>query len=314
MTCYHPQAIERIKPNSQTFLKKNGKHNKVRFLGPAKDLMNMDIHSSIVSDIKLIPCGKCIGCRIDKARDWAVRICCEAKTHDTPSWFLTLTYDDEHMTSLSLDKKDFQQFIKDLRNYVGYRYSSLVRYFGCGEYGDQSGRRHFHIIIFGLPEMDFVPRSSRNGFLYYESKILTELWSKGYVVIANLNINTASYVARYTLKKQGLKKYDDLGIQAPFILMSTRPGIGYEYFIQHHEDLEQYPFIFLDHKNYPMPRYFKRLFEEQFGVPTEYFNDDLIDKVYRANLVREIKAKNDLASILEGQELNIESKQRSRRL
>lgn len=70
----------------------------------------------------------------------------------------------------------------------------------------------------------------------------------------------------------------------------------------------------MDHKNYPMPRYYKRLFEEQFGIPTEYFNDDLIDKVYRANLVREIKAKNDLASILEAQELNIESKQRSRRL
>lgn len=72
----------------------------------------MDIYSSAVSDIKLIPCGKCIGCRIDKARDWAVRISCEALTSKYRSWFLTLTYDDDHMFDLSLDKKIFNNLLK----------------------------------------------------------------------------------------------------------------------------------------------------------------------------------------------------------
>ena len=311
MTCYHPVAIEKLKPTHANY---DPKH-KIRFLGPAKDLLNVqDAYSTAVSDIKLIPCGKCIGCRIDKARDWAVRIWCEAYTSPNNSWFITLTYDDDHIGSPSLDKKDFQQFIKDLRNYVGYRYNHNVRYFGCGEYGDNSGRKHFHIILFDLPDLDFVPRSSRNGNLYFESKILNEIWDKGYVVIAQLNLSTASYVARYTLKKQGLKKYDDLGVQAPFILMSTRPGIGYNYFHLNHKNLEAFPFIFIEHKNYPMPRYFKRLFEEEYGIPTEYFNDDLIEKVYKKNLIKEIKSKNDLIDIYEAEELNLEAQQKRRTL
>lgn len=178
----------------------------------------------------------------------------------------------------------------------------------------QVERKHFHIIIFNLGDLDITPRTARGGFIYYESKIINDLWSKGYVVIADLNLNTASYVARYTLKKQGLKKYDDLGIQPPFILMSTRPGIGFDYVNSKADDLIQSPYIFLDHKNYPLPKYFKRVLEERFNIPTEFFNDEIIEKNYQVNLLKEIYSKNDLKHILEAEEYNLEAKQRGRKL
>lgn len=311
MTCYHPVAIEILKPTHSQY---DPKH-KIRYLGAAKDLLDIeDVYSTAVSDIKLIPCGKCIGCRIDKARDWAVRICCEMQVHENPSWFLTLTYDNDHMDSLSLDKEHVRKFIKDLRNYVYYKFDTSIRYFLCGEYGDNSGRRHYHVIVFNLPKGDISPRSSSNGFIYYESKVISDIWSKGYVVIADLNLNTASYVARYTLKKQGLKKYEDLNVQAPFILMSTRPGLGYDYLIAHKDSLIERPYILIDHNFYSLPRYFKRVLEEKYFIPTEYFNDDVIEKNYKLNFVKEIKSGNKLENILEAEELNLEAKQTNRRL
>lgn len=141
MTCYHPQAISIMNSNSKDFLDKKGKpKKKVVFLGSVDNLMDVDVYKGKASEVKLVPCGKCIGCRIDKARDWAIRICCEAYMSYAKSWFLTLTYDDDHLSDPSLSKKDFQYFIKDLRNYLFYRYGSTIRYFGCGEYGDNSGR------------------------------------------------------------------------------------------------------------------------------------------------------------------------------
>lgn len=142
---------------------------------------------------------------------------------------------------------------------------------------------------------------------------MNDIWSKGFVVIAELNLSTASYVARYTLKKQGLKKYDDLNIQAPFILMSTRPGIGYDYLISHKNSLSIQMNILIEHKYYPLPRYFKRVLEDDFGFNMSDFKEAQQNKIYNHNLVREIYSKNDLKQILEAEELNLEAQQTSRR-
>lgn len=48
--------------------------------------------------VKALPCGKCIGCRLDYSREWAVRCTLEMQDHPKDTcWFLTLTYDDEHV-------------------------------------------------------------------------------------------------------------------------------------------------------------------------------------------------------------------------
>ena len=310
MTCYHPCAIEKLKPTHSNY---NPKH-KIRFLGPVENILDLDVYNTAVSDIEIVPCGHCIGCRIDKARDWAVRIFCESETTPERSWFLTLTYDDFHMSDISLDKKDFQKFIKDLRNYLYYKNGSSIRYFGCGEYGDKSGRKHFHIIVFGLGDLDIKPRTANNGYIYYQSDILNQIWDKGFVVVAELNINTASYVARYTLKKQGLKKYENLDVQAPFLLMSTRPGIGYDYVLSHQNSLMLYNFIFCDHAYYPLPRYFKKVLVDELGYDFKLIDEDKKAKYYNINLTKEIYSHKDLNRILEAEEIKIESQNYRRKL
>ena len=314
MSCYHPLVAERLTTKSQFFDPTGKKHKKVHILGEAENIMNVGDLNGEAVEYFTIPCGRCIGCRIDKARDWSVRIMCETKSSLLSSWFLTLTYDDLHMTDLSLNKQDFKDFIKDLRNYVYYRTGECIRYFGCGEYGDSSGRKHYHMIIFNLGDLDIKPRSAKNGYIYYESEIINQLWNKGFVVIAEVNLQTAAYVAKYTLKKQGLKKYDELDIQAPFILMSTRPGIGYKYLSDHVQELINKPYIFMDHKNYSLPRYFKRVLEEEYNIPTEFFNDKYIEKNYKVNLAKEIFTKQELKKILEAEEANLEASQKRRSL
>ena len=142
MTCFHPLVAEKVKTFSQTFDATGKKFKKINILGAAENILDVpDYCSGAAAEYFCIPCGRCIGCRIDKARDWSVRIMCEASTCERSSWFLTLTYDNDHMDSFSLNKKHFQDFIKDLRNYLSYKFNYSVRYFGCGEYGDTSGRR-----------------------------------------------------------------------------------------------------------------------------------------------------------------------------
>src|SRR6187549_2683574 len=62
----------------------------------------------------VLPCGHCIGCRLERSRQWAVRCMHEAQLHDVSS-FVTLTYDDSHLPYHgSLDYTHFQKFIDRL--------------------------------------------------------------------------------------------------------------------------------------------------------------------------------------------------------
>ena len=57
-----------------------------------------------------VACGKCAGCKADRARVWAIRCYHEASQYDVSS-FLTLTYDDAHLPADGLlDKSHLQLF------------------------------------------------------------------------------------------------------------------------------------------------------------------------------------------------------------
>jgi len=303
MTCYHPLVAERHYKHSGNYDPKKP----IRILGSADklgiDLLSYEqLNSDKVAEGLLIPCGRCIGCRIDKARDWSVRIMCESFTSSS-SWFLTLTYDDAYMNNLSLSKKDFQDFIKAVRNYCNYKYGvSNIRYFGCGEYGDNSGRKHLHIIMFNLPDLDIKPRSSSGGIIQYTSDILNDLWFRGFVVLESVVPETANYVARYTLKKAGLQKYEDLHVQAPFLMMSTRPGIGYTYFQEHVQEIVDRNGIFVGHKLASIPRYFKSLLGEDIQADLK---KRVKDYIFDRNFVKQMVNDRPLMSILSSDEVNL---------
>ena len=62
-----------------------------------------------------LPCGQCIGCRLERSRQWAVRCMHEASLHDENS-FLTSPIRRESLRGGSLHLPDFQNFMKRLRS------------------------------------------------------------------------------------------------------------------------------------------------------------------------------------------------------
>ena len=144
-----------------------------------------------------VPCGKCIGCRLDYSRDWAVRCKHEARMNEK-NMFITLTYNNENLPENgTLVKKDFQDFMKRLRKTT----DNKIKYFHCGEYGEKTKRPHYHALIFNYEMEDKIPWVNRNGNQTYISEDLTRIWSKGITEIGQVTWKSAAYCARYITKK-----------------------------------------------------------------------------------------------------------------
>ena len=147
-----------------------------------------------------VPCGQCIGCRLEYSRQWAIRCMHEAQLHESNA-FITLTYADEHLPQdRSLDKREFQLFIKRLRKSIQ---PQRLRYFHCGEYGAKLGRPHYHACLFGFdfPDKE-LQRYSKTGEKLYRSDLLDSAWqNKGWALIGEVTFQSAAYVARYITKK-----------------------------------------------------------------------------------------------------------------
>lgn len=181
-----------------------------------------------------IPCGQCIGCRLERSRQWAIRCLHESAMHDS-SRFVTLTYNAENLPKDgNLHYPDFQKFMKRLRKAHG-----KVRFYMCGEYGEQFSRPHFHACLFGLSLPDEqLFRRLPSGFNLYTSASLERLWPHGFVSIGDVSFESAAYVARYVMKKVTGKSADAhyrridtatgevTSIVPEFTQMSLKPGIG----------------------------------------------------------------------------------------
>lgn len=145
-----------------------------------------------------LACGKCVGCRLERSRQWAVRCMHEAQMH-SENCFITLTYDEVHVPpGFSLRYKDFQLFMKKLRRMA----DQSIRFFMCGEYGGQHSRPHFHACLFGYDFRDKVAfRRVGGGAMLYRSPSLERLWPLGFSTIGAVTFESAAYVARYVMKK-----------------------------------------------------------------------------------------------------------------
>lgn len=198
-----------------------------------------------------LPCRKCYGCREDSAKMWTDRLMLELQNHDD-AWFVTLTYDDDHLPMCflpnedgvvpdmpTLRKKDVQDFMKRLRKYFSDRkdlYPDVhIMYYLAGEYGGETKRPHYHAIIYGLPLTDLVDWKRRSGFVYYSSKFLEDTWQNGFVSVSKVNRTTAAYTCRYVMKKamgDDAQVYLDSGREPEFQLMSKRPAIARTWYDQ----------------------------------------------------------------------------------
>ena len=154
-----------------------------------------------------VPCGRCMECRLERSRVWAIRCMHELQMYDLrkeESYFLTLTYDDkkvEHNNNLHPDH--LRDFWKRLRK-TGYKF----KYFACGEYGDRTDRPHYHAIVFGLTIPDRRYYNHSNGYNLYNSETIERIWMHGNVIIGNVTFESCAYVARYITKKRLGKNAD----------------------------------------------------------------------------------------------------------
>ena len=259
-----------------------------------------------------VGCGQCLGCRLDYSRMWAMRITHEAQMHEYNggNCFVTLTYRDKMMCEslwqlengyyvpddFSLDPDHMTLFLKRLRKAFP---DQKIRYFYAGEYGRKckhgidlervgcplcnTGRPHFHTCLFNCSFDDLEPYQSDGGIIRYTSPKLERLWRYGFVDVGDLNFGSASYVARYILKKVKGHHADDfymtndldgevVFIHPEFVRMSRGNqaykgqmcGIGADWFREYHSDVFPSQEVPVPGKGVMkgVPRYYDKMLEQ----------------------------------------------------
>ena len=256
-----------------------------------------------------VPCGKCIGCRLEKSRQWAMRCVHEAQLHEENS-FITLTYNNENLPEgANLDVKHFQDFMKRYRKFVAPK---KLRFFHCGEYGENDpnnkkhrksygqsklGRPHYHAIIFGHDFRDKEIYTERDGITLYSSKTLEKIWGKGFCTIGEANFETAAYCARYITKKINgelaedhyTRIYPDIGsfykLKPEYITMSRRPGIAAKWLEKYKGDIYPKDHCSINGRIMRPTRFYDNILEME--------DPELLEKMKRKRTLDAKKMKHD---------------------
>lgn len=204
--------------------------------------------------VQIIPCSKCYACRINYAAEWATRIMLESEYSQNNYW-ITLTYNENHVPinldtgHNSLYPRDVTLFLKRLRKHFK---NTTIKYFYCGEYGGETYRPHYHMILLNCP-LDlnqfygsFIdPRFFKEHWKSYE---LENLWMEklpgsdektliGMIEVTPLEWSNAAYTARYCMKKIFEEKmlYDEWEVEKEFVRMSN--GIAKQYYQDNKEEI-----------------------------------------------------------------------------
>ena len=217
-------------------------------------------------DLIPIPCGHCVQCTKAYQKQWSVRLMLESLYHEEMS-FVTLTFDNAHYPkTVDAWKREAQLFLKRLRKYYD---GKLIRYFGCGELGSITKRRHFHFILFGVSfEKTDIVGQNELGQPCYNSEVLQSIWKNGIVSHGDVTPESCAYVARYSMKKLLDGEKDE-----SFLMMSRMPGIG-SLFFHDKKDI-----LYLSDRVYSssfhgekIPRFFDKLAESDPVVYQMFLN------------------------------------------
>lgn len=282
MSCTHPMI--RIETNKR-YKNQEGKWSyKAVFEWPEHGKTGskiQDIHEKLIKygnyrRYDIIPCGKCLGCFLEKARDKAVQLSLEKINPEYKSnecWFITLTYEDEYLpihtykneetgeqfSGASTELRDLQNWIKKIRD---NHPDKNIRYMAAREYGSTSLRPHYHLIIFGLPldqELFVKVGNNTNGDPLWTTPQLDNMESKdcwsvrrplgdrsakmyraGNVMIGEVTFQSISYVARYTIKKANKEYKSDWWYKAQGLdveAISQSQDLGKWYYELHKHEI-----------------------------------------------------------------------------
>lgn len=221
----------------------------------------MDCLTPYVDPVKgPLPCGKCISCLQRRTSDWSVRLRQEF-SRSTSCYFVTLTYSEDTVPRVRINndmvnvlcKRDLQLFMKRLRKEIE---PARIRFFACGEYGPNTLRPHYHMILFNFP-------SSKDVFNTINTK-----WIKGFTTVAQVKPAHFDYVAKYCSSYMYLPEYLRCKSYRPFILCSRRPAIGSCYLsdaiVDYHRRTLSISLVSRDGTKRNLPKYYRdRIFDDQ---------------------------------------------------
>lgn len=222
---------------------------------------------------------------------WTIRIIHEAQMSELHhgNCFVTLTYRDPDActkqqyaegyyipANYSLNKKHFRDFIKRLRR----KHKQKIRFYHCGEYGEETQRPHYHACLFNISFDDQKIYSDDEGIKTYTSESLQSLWPYGFTTVGELNYDTAAYTARYCLKKVTGKaapdhylRCDEYGeaywLQPEYNTMSTGHtapgGLGASWYEKYKKDVFPCDNVPVPGKGViqKVPRYYQAILESQ---------------------------------------------------
>lgn len=273
MSCFKPLKAYQMQNGTITFQTSNK--------GYSPEQKYKNTHAGV--EIKL-PCGRCIGCRLDRAKNWAVRCMHEASLHEE-NCFITLTYNAENLPpDCGLIKRDYVNFVKRLRKSLGKK---KIKYYMCGEYGDKNNRPHYHAIIFGHNFNDWQYLfDSPSGEPIYTSPTLEQIWKYGFVTVGTVSYESAAYVARYCLKKingpladkidneTGLKHYERINsftgeiseVMPEYSTMSRGGrggrGLGYDWIATYTSDVYPKDYTTINGRKMCSNRYYDKYLNE----------------------------------------------------
>lgn len=231
-----------------------------------------------------IACGQCVGCRLERSRQWAIRCVHEASLYES-NCFITLTFSPDALqqreNEWSLDVRDYQLFMKRLRK----KYGSKIRFFHCGEYGEKHKRPHYHACLFNFDFPDKKLWRTVNGNNLYISESLCDLWPYGFSTIGDVTFESAAYVSRYIMKKVTGSAADEhyhwvdeetgetKPLKPEYTTMSRRPGIGKGWFDKYESDVFPDDFVVINGKKMRPPKYYDSLLEQTRPFEFDYIKD-----------------------------------------
>lgn len=238
---------------------------------------------------QVVRCNKCLSCLEHRQAEWIARLTQEFNDHPDQVYFVTLTYDDDHLpmfpvgdellpgvsgddiTKFHADlRKRFQQgfFNDDTLRLVGWssRDTRLdlpkglrFKYYLTSEYGPETHRPHYHGFYSGLPE---------DEDLVFD--LFDRVWGKGFVTCEKgKSTACAAYVAKY-LVNDSLVPVDPR-VPRPFARISK--GLGASYL--DNQDLVDW------HREAPTDRLFVSQ-DGRRGILPRYWRDRILDDDMKA--------------------------------
>ena len=148
-----------------------------------------------------------------------------------------------------------------------------IRFFHCGEYGEEFSRPHYHAIIFGYDFPDKVFYKESNGERLFISAFLENVWARGFALVGDVTFESCAYVARYVTKKvNGERAFDHywkmnevtgelISITPEYATMSRRPGIGAKWMDKFGDEVRANLSVVMRGHEMALPRFYESYFD-----------------------------------------------------